>query len=122
MKIVVDRRVFPMFKKSTYYLMGSFAPIIVYFFLFNGVFIRQVSVSGSASSVAWFLAYQAPFIAITIALVGSWFAMFFMGRNLRRDAVAIYLKKDSRKNMSAREYRNGIFEVRDVLRLYKKQS
>lgn len=122
MKIVVDRRVFPMFRKSSYYLMGSFVPILIYFFLFNGIFIRQTTVSGSSTKIAWFLAYQVPFIIITIVLVGSWFALFFEGRNLRRDAVAIYLKKESRKDMTQREYRNGIFEIRDVLRIYRKQS
>lgn len=122
MKIVVDRRVFPLFRKSTVFILTSLVPVFLYLILFDGVFLGKVASQSSAGTTIWAVAHPVPFFAVTILMIGGWVALFFTGRNMRREAVAIFLKKDSRKDMTSREYRSGIAEVRQVLRIYSRQS
>lgn len=122
MKIVVDRRVFPLFRKSTILILTSLVPILAYLVLFDTVFLREVASPSSVGTTIWAVANPVPYFAATFLMVGAWGALFFIGRNMRRDAVAIFLKKDSRRDMSTYEYRSGTAQVREALRIHTRQS
>ncbi len=112
MKREIDRSVFTMFRKSTMLLTASFAPILIYLLLYDGLFLKQVTSGSNNTKLFWAQAYPIPFIVVTVLIATIWLVMYYTGRTMRRDSVAMFLGRESRQGMSLGEYREGIYRIR----------
>ncbi len=116
---VIDRRVFQMFRTSTVVILSALLPILTYLVLFEAFFIEKITVLSGPDAgkvMLWAQLHFAVFVGLSILLIGSWVALFTWGRTMRKDAVAEYLGKLSRKEMTTYEYRAGVIKVRKTYR------